>query len=339
MTCIATQQSESALIRRVNQLYHELTQSSFEQTHRYRFRVQRPFWETVACIVLDEGRRAAIPDAAGKSPGRTILDLACGTGFVSQTLASSLTPRDRIIAADLGCGQLRTAGANWEARRPQHADAPGFVRLATDAQILPLAATSVDLVAINASLHHMPDPVHVLGEIDRVLRPGGYLALGFEPNRAHFESRALVGLGTILARLHWYAGPRQNWRRLRTRLHLASIATASEPVEEAAILNAMNRALQREGLVSQPLPGGELLDLVDPHARGEGHAAGFDPGGLITRTLPGYRTCLLITTDYLGETARYWPTARALADALLRAFMPGHGSLFSWLLRKPGATR
>jgi hypothetical protein len=185
----------------------------------------------------------------------------------------------------------------------------------------------------------MPNPTQVLEDIDRILCPGGFYALGFEPNRAYFRSRALSGLDTTFARLHWYASPRQNWRRLRTRLRPASVHKAQEPEDETSVLDEMNRALQSEGLIARPMPGGQLLDLVDPHSRGEDNAIGFDPADLITRAMPRYRICLLKTTDYLGESARFWPTTRAITDAILRSFIPGHGSLFSWLLQKPEGAR
>lgn len=331
MTNIAAVQNESALVRRANQLYHELTRESFERVHGRRFRIQKPFWDAIARIALDSSTQ--------KPRGRTVLDLACGTGFVSRTLAAHLTSRDRLMAADLNRGQLRTAGANWNTYRLHRDDAPGFVRLASDAQVLPLPDESVDLVAVNASLHHMPSPTRVLGEVDRILRPGGFFALGFEPNRAYFRCRALAGLDIAMARMHWYASPRQNWRRLRERLPGGSFRAANEDASEAAVIREMNRILQLEGLIAQPMSGGRLLDLVDPHSRGEDGAAGFDPGELIAEVLPMYRIRVLFTTDYLGETGRFWPTARKVTDAIFRAFIPGHGSLFSWLLRKPEAAR
>jgi ubiquinone/menaquinone biosynthesis C-methylase UbiE len=328
MRTIAVQDNMSALIRRANQLYHELTRESFERIHRHRFGVQRPFWKEAARIALDENGRAS-------SRYRTIVDLACGSGFVSRTLAEHVTSQDRLIAADLNRGQLRTAGENWEACRPRRANAPDLIRLASDAQTLPLHSESVDFVAVNASLHHMPAPAKVLTEIDRILRPGGFFALGFEPNRTYFRCHALASLGLAVARFHWYASPRQNWRRLRSILPLSTDAMPHAPADEIAVLERMNRTLCDEGLISWPMSGDQILDLVDPHSRGEDGTIGFDPGDLINRFMSAYRTHLLITTDYLGECARFWPTVRTITDAIFRAFVPGHGSLFSWLLQKP----
>ena len=64
-----------ALIRRVNQLFHDLTQSSFDDEHRSRHRVERAFWNSVAQL---------IPNPASR-PGKEYIaaDLGCGTGFVT----------------------------------------------------------------------------------------------------------------------------------------------------------------------------------------------------------------------------------------------------------------
>jgi SAM-dependent methyltransferase len=264
------------------------------------------------------------------------VDLACGTGFVILTLGTNLTSNDRLVALDLGEAPLKSTSRNWEHFRNQCRGGPALVRLAGDAQTIPLADASADLVAMNASLHHIPDPWKVLGEVDRILRPGGFFALGFEPNRSHFESAVLAGLARGLARLQWYASPCQNRRRLRAWIgwHTDN-RTENEPSDWTAVAEAMNSQLLREGLVDRPLSTSRLLDLIDPHARGDNKGNGFNPGELLRQAMPDYQTLLLLTSDYLGETARLCPTIRAITDAALRAFAPGQGSLFSWLVRKP----
>ncbi len=335
MTSAVAQQDDWALIRRANHLYHEFTRDSFERTHRHRFRAQRSFWRAIARICLDARDRNG-GAASTESRPRTVLDVACGSGFVSRTLADRLTPRDRLLAVDLGEGQLRTTRMRWAAFLARRPHTPAFLSLATDARSLPLPNGCVDLAAMNASLHHMPDPPQVLAEIDRVLRPGGWFALGFEPNRAYFANPILANAGRALDRLHWYANPRQNWRRVRTGLGLAGRLGGSGG-DDLLVLDAVNDALLREHLIGRPLSIGRLRDLVDPHSRGGADTVGFEPRDLIAGCLPGYEIHRLVTTDYLGETGRFWPAARFIVDAALRAFLPGHGSLFSWLLRKPEA--
>ena len=333
-----TTEQDGAIILRINQLYHELTRDAFEAVHRHRFRVQGPFWEKVARTTLRQIRPAVQAGIAARSPSkpRAVVDLACGTGFVTRILGTRLTSNDRLIALDLGEAPLGTTGRSWENLRQQRRDGPALVRLAGDAQTIPLADASADLVAMNASLHHVPNPRKVLCEVDRILKPGGYFALGFEPNRPHFESTLLAGAARGLARLQWYASPRQNRRRLRTWIgRHADDRAENEPSDWTAVADAMNAQLLREGLVDQPLRPSNILDLIDPHARGNDEGNGFDPGQMLRQAMPGYQILLLLTSDYLGETARFCPAIRAITDAVLRAFAPGHGSLFSWLVRKP----
>jgi SAM-dependent methyltransferase len=332
-------QDEGVLIRRVNQLYHELTQDSFEHVHRHRFRIQKRFWEKVGRLVLTRERSysAGCGDRVASMP-RTVVDLACGSGFVTRVLGGYLGCRDRLIATDLGEGQLRTTGRQWQAFCGRRTEVPRLARLGGDVQNLPLHAASCDLVTLNAGLHHVTDAGAALGEIDRILRPGGFFALGFEPNRAHFASPVFYGMSRGLDRLCWYASLRQNGRRLREGLgRLCGRAVRADASYETLLAGRMNEQLMREGLVDRPLGVSRLLDLVDTHARGEDKHAGFDPCRLLGEALPDYQVFLLNTSDYLGEIGRFWPPVRSLSDALLRTIAPGHGSLFSWLVRKPEA--
>jgi SAM-dependent methyltransferase len=306
-----------ALVGRVNRLFHDLTQDVFDDEHRDRHRVERGFWTGVAALL-----------ARGESPagrGRTIVDLACGTGFVGRILAGAMAPADRLVAIDLSRGALCSTRRAWPA------DAGGVLVLANaDGQALPLAGGSVDLLAMNAALHHVPSARGVLREIDRVLRPGGCFALGFEPNLRHFSGMA-GRLSHGFDRLAWYASPRQNARRLKERLGLAERPAAGDRV-----MDTINRSLMAERLTAGPLGEAAIMDLVDPHARGAGRRAGFDAASLIRDHFGNYEIVRLFSCDYLGEAPRRWRALRGLADTLARAIAPEHGSLFSWVIRKPG---
>ncbi len=311
----------SALIRRVNQLYHELTGHAFDAEHRYRHRVERSFWQLVA--------RQILAGTTGARP-RFIVDLACGTGFVSEIWRPYLQATDHLLAVDLGLTTLKGARAKWinsvgkSAKMDLHP-------VAGDAGTLPLADGSVDLLGINAALHHMPDPIAILREVDRVLRPGGYFALGFEPNRTHFAS-PLYRLARGVDRLAWYIDFRQNRRRLQN--WFGSEPATAQATDNTAWAITLNNYLIDEGYVSTPLSAESLLDMVDPHARGAGTSAGFDPGDLLRRVLPTYEVCRLTCCDYLGQSIRRLPKVRTTVDMLLHAIWPNHGSLFSWIIRK-----
>jgi hypothetical protein len=238
------------------------------------------------------------------------------------------------VAVDVSEAALHSTAAKWA---ELDSSAPPCHLVVADGQSIPLADGSVDLVAINAALHHLPEPEATLLEIDRLLKPGGHFALGFEPNKTHFSSPTMVALNRGLARVSWYASPHQNVRRLREKLGFASTkSVASRDVLAAAI----NDRLMTEELTAAPLSEAELLDLVDPHTRGADEG-GFDATQLLGDVMCGYDVLQLVWSDYLGQTGRHTPVVRNVVDAALRRCRSCHGSLFSWLVRKPmtGAQR
>jgi malonyl-CoA O-methyltransferase len=96
-----------------------------------------------------------------------VLDVGSGPGLGSAALHARY-PDAEIIALDLALPMLRAAS--------RHAGAtPAFSRVCADAQALPLAAASVDLVHSNLCLQWCDDPGLAIAEFARVLRPGGLL--------------------------------------------------------------------------------------------------------------------------------------------------------------------
>ncbi|WP_414040307.1 malonyl-ACP O-methyltransferase BioC [Acidithiobacillus sp. M4-SHS-6] len=96
-----------------------------------------------------------------------ILDLGCGTGLQSRRL-NSRYPKARVLAVDLSAGMLRVARQRKNWRQRQH-------YCQGDAEQLPLATASMDLLYANMSIQWCNDLDQVLRELARVLRPGGLL--------------------------------------------------------------------------------------------------------------------------------------------------------------------
>jgi ubiquinone/menaquinone biosynthesis C-methylase UbiE len=100
-------------------------------------------------------------------PGERVLDLGCGPGTLTGTLARAAGPAGLVLGVDLAAGMLALAAAS----------APPPVRLARmDVERLGLAAGTFDAVACGHTLQLCPDVEGVLREARRVLRPGGRLA-------------------------------------------------------------------------------------------------------------------------------------------------------------------
>ncbi len=108
-------------------------------------------------------------------PGSLILELGCGLGHDGLELLRS---GYRVVETDIAPGQI------CEARELHQSE--GFTgdceHLLADAQNLPFADGQFDGAMMVAMLHHLPDPLAALREVKRVLKPGGMLVLGTEPN-------------------------------------------------------------------------------------------------------------------------------------------------------------
>jgi ubiquinone/menaquinone biosynthesis C-methylase UbiE len=102
--------------------------------------------------------------------GQSALDIGCGPGTDLGPLAAAVGPTGRVIGVDRDPVMLA------EARR-RFADVSTVDIREGDAANLPVEAASIDRARIDRVLQHVDDPARVLGEIARVLRPGGRVAL------------------------------------------------------------------------------------------------------------------------------------------------------------------
>ena len=93
-----------------------------------------------------------------------LLDLSCGTGYAAPHLHSRY-PEAALLQLDLAQGMLTFA----RAQRP----VPGALYLCGDAEQLPLADASVDLIWSSLAVQWCERPQRLLAELARVLRPGG----------------------------------------------------------------------------------------------------------------------------------------------------------------------
>ena len=135
--------------------------------------------------VADLQRRAGIallkqlPD---NSLGGNLLDLGCGTGFLTGELFAK-APRSPIIAVDIALPMLQTA-------RQKLLAANNIRYVCADAEQLPLASHSIDTICSNLALQWCYPLDKVLQELRRVLKPGGWLLFSTFGNQSLQELAA-----------------------------------------------------------------------------------------------------------------------------------------------------
>lgn len=117
-------------------------------------------------------------------PAPLILDVATGTGRLPRAVLRQPAFRGRVVGLDLSRGMLEEAVR----RTAQFSDKLTFIW--QDASRLPFDRGTFDAVTCIEALEFMPDPLHVLEELVRVLRPGGVLLL---TNRVGSDARFLPG--------------------------------------------------------------------------------------------------------------------------------------------------
>jgi SAM-dependent methyltransferase len=109
----------------------------------------------------------AVAEAAAIGPGDRVLDVACGTGVLAREAAERAGAEGRVTGLDLNDGMLAVA----RRIRPEIDWRQG------DATALPFEVGSFDAVVCQFALMYLPDRLAALGEMWRVLAPGGRLAV------------------------------------------------------------------------------------------------------------------------------------------------------------------
>lgn len=117
--------------------------------------------------------------------GLVLADLGCGTGYMARALAGLAT---RLICVDRSQGML-------DAARKRLDPAPSGTQIEFregELDALPIADGELDGALVGMVLHHLEGLDDALGEMRRVLRPGGTaVVLELAPHREEWMHRAL----------------------------------------------------------------------------------------------------------------------------------------------------
>ena len=195
-------------------------------------------------------------EKAGMKTARRVLEVGCGTGAVLGQLSG---PR-LLYGLDIDMRALRECGVH----------APAAQRVCGDALRLPHPAGTFDIVYCHFLLLWVPEPLQAVGEMKRVVRPGGHVLALAEPEYSarldeppelaplgRWQAEALAGQGADPG-----FGARLADTFYRAGLHI--VETGMIKGRGVAPLSAEERQLEWQVLESDlagHVPAGELLRM------------------------------------------------------------------------------
>ena len=175
-------------IREVNTRYHDVAAASYD------FKWAIDFGEVGRAQVIGKLRKV-LGSALERGFDRS-LEVGAGTGYFSLNVLRAGIVR-HASCTDISPGMLRALRANAERLRLDVETAHA------DAETLPFAEGSFDLVLGHAVLHHIPDLPRAFGEFHRVLRPGGWIVFAGEPSRVGDRLASVPKRGAVAAAPIW----------------------------------------------------------------------------------------------------------------------------------------
>jgi ubiquinone/menaquinone biosynthesis C-methylase UbiE len=128
----------------------------------------------LAASDLGRAYKSLVIDELRVQQGAFVVDLGCGPGADLAGFADAVGPTGRVLGIDADPEAVAEAGrvaSRYATVTVEHGDV----------HTLPLADRSVDRAHTDRVLQHVTDPALVVGEVARVLRPGGVAAFA-EPD-------------------------------------------------------------------------------------------------------------------------------------------------------------
>jgi ubiquinone/menaquinone biosynthesis C-methylase UbiE len=117
-------------------------------------------------------------------PGGKLLDVGCGTGFIIHIAAKIF---DEIHGVDITPAMMAQVRLNEG----------NIVLHQTPAEQLPFLDKSFDAASAYSFIDHLEDASQVIGEVARVLKPGGVFYIDLAPNRLFWESLSKIEASEI----------------------------------------------------------------------------------------------------------------------------------------------
>jgi ubiquinone/menaquinone biosynthesis C-methylase UbiE len=234
-------------IKEVNERYHDVAAASYDSK-----------WGIDFGAIGQDQVTGKLRKALGRWPDRPFgdaLEIGAGTGYFSLNLMQAGLI-DRATATDISPGMLATLEENAGRLGLEVGTA------AAEAETLPFADESFDLVFGHAVLHHIPDLRRAFSEFARVLRPGGTLAFCGEPSRYGDFLAAIPKRTALVAAPLWRRAIRASPRHEDEHAHANGHGLEAEVDVHAFSPGDLQRFCADAGLSETRVRGEELLASI-----------------------------------------------------------------------------
>lgn len=311
---------ETEFVLKVNELYHDVEAIEYKSRHDEIFVDEVARWQVIGEKFI-----------AGSAAKIRLLDIGSGTGFVPLQIGGFLKEDATLICSDISATILNACMKEISSHKFKCC----FEYVKLDGQKINLTSNSLDYITLNSVLHHIPNQATFFKEINRLLKTGGYLIIGHEPNRPFYSHRFLWNNYRYVS---FVVYPRQFVLSILRRFGLTQIAAGLKPEvkTESKLVEGVNKRLLQEGIIKTPLSGSRLTEIVDIHsptAGGYHKDKGIDISEIIKEQLPNFSIEYFDTYNHLCKVSSKNRFTKCY-DSALRSGFPKTGATFMAVLRK-----
>jgi ubiquinone/menaquinone biosynthesis C-methylase UbiE len=291
------------LTLRINELFHDFEKDAYQEAHPEIFVKEIDRWRTAAEKFFDLKKSV------------TVIDIGSGTGFVSMAIADLLSSDSTFVCSDISRGILEVAEKNIKGKKFQCNFK--FIKIEGKTPFnLPFDDKTADVITINSVLHHIENTENFLYEIDRVLKPGGLILIGHEPNKYFYKNKFLYFQDYILYAL------------LNPKVVFKKIFNLEKGGNFEMIAEKINRVLLKENLIKTSLSEIEINKIVDIKS-----LIGFEPNNLF----PNYKILDLQTYNHVYRISSKYQNNKLIKiyEKILINRYPKSGQIFFVVFKKP----
>ena len=311
-------------VLKINEIYHDIEEKVYEKIHPEIFIHEVTRWDDFSREYLDN-----------KVEQITLLDIGSGTGFVPLQVGKYMKRGDLLICSDISINMLNACKENI-LKRSFECDT---IFIKTDGKQYDLEDNYCDFITLNSVLHHIPETISFLREINRMLKVNGCLIIGHEPNIVFFNDKVLW-LNYIISSL--FLSPKRFFIYVLKKLGLfgffiKKFGTFNKELSiHNSIINDVNDRLLKEGIIHTSMTSSQISEIVDinsPTAGGYHEERGIDILKLLNDNLKNYEVVYHKTYSHLYKIS-YNNFLTKKYNNFLHKIFPYRGSMFFIILKK-----